>query len=390
MSRLHNLQPARRPRRAGMLATLAAAALLLGVGACDDAHTDVGEPDGGIAFGFQLAADGRNLPSVQLTYRRPSGTVQTPPVDSSVTITLRGLDSLTSRVYQVWLADLNADSTALINVVKATGQLRAVRTDSTLNAQGDVVTTEVVQSIAAAASSFTNGGPATRVELRVTRASSGVSAFTRQLVFVSLETDANATVPGDIRPLWARRSDRGAETAEVIPGPVTIAAVGVANGRFGNFAIKPANEYRFVPVGRGRGDVFGKVLTLDDSSLARPPIGYYYSAALVQRDSASNSPMDTLDLGAQTAPYPRRGISLFDADIGTPDVVVQSAPPSIAAAASRLVADTVVALASRERPYKGFAEARITLESKFGRADVMAPTIVVSGTVPGVVRYGTR
>lgn len=383
MSRLH---PAVRPARVA----LACGALLLGIGACSDAHTDVDVPNGGVAYGFQLAADGRNLPSIQLTYRRPAGTVQTPPVDSTVTITLRGLDSLTSRVYQVWLADLNADSTALINVVKATGRLRAVRTDSTVNAQGDVVTTEVVQEIAAAGSSFTNGGPATRVELRVSRASSGTNAFTRPLVFVTIETDANATTPGDIRPLWARRSNRGDETAEVIPGPVTIAAVSTANGRFGNFAIKPADEYRFVPVGRGRGDVFGRVLTLDDSSLARPPVGYYYAAALVQRDSASNSPMDTLDLGAQTAPYPRRGISLFDADVATPDVVVQSAPPSIAAAASRLVADTVPALASREKPYKGYAEARITLESKFGRPDVMAPTIVVSGTVPGVVRYGTR
>jgi hypothetical protein len=70
--------------------------------------------------------------------------------------------------------------------------------------------------------------------------------------------------------------------------------------------------------------------------------------------------------------------------------VVQVAPPSIAAAASRLVADTVPTLASRALPYKGFAEVRITLESKYGRPDVMAPTIVVSGTVPGVVRYGTQ
>jgi hypothetical protein len=370
----------------------AIAVVLAGVVAagCDDARTDVSAPDAGIAFGFQLAGDGRNLPSIRLGYRRPFGTAQVPPVDSSVTITMRGLDSLTTRVYQVWLANLNADSTALIDVVKATGQLRWVRTDSTINAEGDVVTTEVSQVIAPSASSFTNGGPATRVELRVNRATTGVDAFTRQIVLVTIEQDANATTPGDVRPLWARRSDRGAEVAEVIPGPVTIAANSVANGRFGNFAPKPANEYRFVPVGRGRGDILGRVLTLDDSSLSRPPVGYYYSAALVQRDSATNTPTDTLDLGAQTAPWPRRGTSLVDADVAIPDVVVQAVPPSIAAAASRLVADTVSSLVMLERPYKGYSEVRITLESKYGRADVMAPTIVVSGTVPGVVRYGTR
>ena len=376
-------------RRQPLVALALAAAAFLGT-ACDDAHTDVNAPDGGVAYGFQLTGDGRNLPSVVLTYRRPAGTPQVPPVDSSVTITLGGLDSLTTRVYQVWLADLNADSSALINVVKATGELRAIRTDSTVNAEGDIVTTASSQLISAAGSSFTNGGPATRVVLRVTRASSGTDAFMRGIVLVTIEENASATAPGSIRPLWARRSSRGDETAEVIPGPITIAAISTANGRFGNFAPKPANEYRFVPVGRGRGDILGSVLTLDDSSLARPPVGYYYSAAVVQRDSASNSPMDTLDLGAQTAPYPRRGVSLFDADIGTPDPVVQTAPPSIAAAASRIVADTVPALASRDRPFKGFAEVRITLESKYGRPDVIAPPIIVSGVVPGVVRYGTK
>jgi hypothetical protein len=376
-------------RRPSSVALALAAVAFLGA-ACDDAHTDVNAPDGGVAYGFQLAGDGRNLPSVQLTYRRPAGTAQVPSVDSSLTITLSGLDSLTSRVYQVWLADLNADSTGLVDVVKATGQLRAIRTDSTVNAEGDIVTTESSHLVSNAGSSFSNGGPATRVVLRATRASSGTNAFGRAIVLVTIEENANATTPGPIRPLWARRSGRGDETAEVIAGPITIAAVSTANGRFGNFAFRAANEYRFSPVGRGRGDVLGSVLTLDDSSLARPPVGYYYSAALVQRDSASNSPMDTLDLGAQTAPYPRRGVSLFDADVGTPDPVVQVAPPSIAAAASRLVADTVPTLASRALPYKGFAEVRITLESKYGRPDVMAPTIVVSGTVPGVVRYGTQ
>lgn len=372
---------------------VAAAAFALLAGACDDARTDVSAPDGGIAYGFQLAGDGRSVPSIQLRYRRPAGTAQTPPVDSSLTITLRGLDSLTTRVYQVWLANLNADSTALVDVVKATGQLRWVRTDSTVNAEGDIVATEVSGVISSAGSSFTNGGPATRGELRVTRASTGTNAFTRQLVLVTLEQDANATAPGDVRPLWARLSDRGSETAEVIPGPtgpVTIAATSIATGRFGNFASKPANEYRFVPVGRGRGDVLGRVLTLDDSALARPPVGYYYSAALVKRDSATNAATDTLDLGAQTAPWPRRTVSLFDADVSIPDPVVQLVPPSIAAAASRLVADTVPGLVLDAHPYKGLAEARITLESKYGRADVMAPTVVVSGTVPGVVRYGLR
>lgn len=370
-----------------------AVALVLLATACEDAYTGVDEPNGGVAYGFQLASDGRNVPSIALTYRRPAGTPQTPPVDTSVTVTLRGLDSLTTRVYQVWLADLNPDSTGLVNVVKATGRLRWVRTDSSVNAEGDIVTTEVSQEIPAAGSSFTNGGPATRVELRLTRASTGTNVFTRQVVFVTLEQDANATTPGDVRPLWARLSDRGGETAEVIPGPsgpVTIAATSSAAGRFGNFAPKPANEYRFVPVGRGRGDFLGRVLTLDDSALARPPVGYYYAAALVKRDSATSAVTDTLDLGAQTAPWPRRAVSLFDADVSTPDPVVQLVPPSITAAASRIVADTVPGLVLDAHPYKGLAEARITLESKYGRADVVAPTVVVSGTVPGVVRYGLR
>lgn len=144
----------RLPLRGAAIVSMAAAALMA---ACDDERSSVLSPDAGIAYGFQLAPDGRNVPSIALGYRRPAGTAQVPPIDSSLTITLRGLDSLTSRVYQVWLANLNGDSTALVDVVKATGTLSVVRTDSSLNDEGDIVTTVDSQVVSAAGSSFMAG-----------------------------------------------------------------------------------------------------------------------------------------------------------------------------------------------------------------------------------------
>ena len=118
-------------------------------------------------------------------------------------------------------------------------------------------------------------------------------------------------------------------------------------------------------------------------------MGYYYARYLIKLDD-KNKPVDTLDLGAQTAPYPRRNVSLREADVSVPDPVVQTTPPSIQAAANRVSVDTVARFKGMTKPFSGFAFGYVTLESKYGREGVAAPTIVLAGTVPGVVRAGTK
>jgi hypothetical protein len=373
----------------GVVAALALAA------ACTDSRSTVLEPQA-VQYGFALAPDGRNVPGGTVAYIRPdTGVVAAANAqDTAVVVTLRGLDSLTTKVYQVWLVDTTAAGTALANITKATGNLRIIRTDSSLNSVGDVVTTQNIRTVNGV-SSFTNGGPATQVELTVTRTTLGIGAagttpLTRAIVLVSLEDNANATTPSAIRPLWARRAERSAEVVTNKPGtipPAPIFRTATSPIRFGNFALRASDEYRFIATGRGRAAIGDDFIVFDDSSLTRPPVGYYYAGVVIKEDAA-NKPVDTLQLGPQTAPLPRRNISLIDADVSIPDQVVQTTPPSIVAAANRLSVDTVARFQGNATPFRGFAAAYVTLESKYGVPNSAAPTIVLSGTVPGIVRNG--
>jgi hypothetical protein len=370
----------------GVVAALAVAA------ACTDNRSTVTEPQA-VQYGFALSPDGRNLPGGTVAYVRPATATAAATVDTAVVVTLKGLDSLTTKVYQVWLVDTVAGGT-LSNITKATGNLRLIRTDSSLDQNGDVVTTRDIRTVNGV-SSFRNGGPATQVELTVTRATLGLGAtgttpLTREIVLVSLETDAAATTPSDIRPLWARRADTSAAVTANRPGSIPAVPLSITNTspvRFGNFAARRANEYRFTPVGRGRGAIGDDFVVFDDSSLMRPPVGYYYAGVLIKADAA-NKQVDSLDLGPQTAPLPRRNISLIDADVSIPDAVVQTTPPSIVAAANRVSVDTIAGFEGNTTPFRGYALAYVTLESKYGVPKAASPTIVLSGVIPGVVRNG--
>lgn len=373
----------------GVVAAIAVAA------ACTDNRSTVTEPQA-VQYGFALAPDGRNLPGGSVFYIRPdTGAVAAANgQDTAVVVSLKGLDSLTTKVYQVWLVDTTAAGTDFANITKAKGNLRIVRTDSSLNQVGDVVTDSVVRTVAGV-SSFTNGGPATRIDLTITRTTLGLagtapSPLTRAIVLITLEDDANATTPGTIRPLWARRAERSAEVVTNKPGtipPAPIYRTATSPIRFGNFALRSSGEYRFTPVGRGRGAIGDDFVVFDDSSLMRPPVGYYYAGVLIKADAA-NKQVDSLDLGPQTAPLPRRNISLIDADVSIPDAVVQTTPPSIVAAANRVSVDTIAGFEGNTTPFLGYALAYVTLESKYGVPKAASPTIVLSGVIPGIVRNG--
>lgn len=381
-----------RTTRSRVLALGVVGALVVAA-ACSDNRSTVLEPQA-IQYGFALVADGRNLPGGTVAFQRPATTAAAATVDTAVIITLRGLDSLTTKVYQVWLVDTTANGADFANVIKATGNLRIIRTDSSLDANGDVVTMQNIRTVSGV-SSFQNGGPATQVELTVTRATSGVGAtgttpLTRAIVLITLEDDANATVLGPIRPLWARRAERSAEVLVNRPGtipPVPLSQTATAPIRFGNFALRTSAEYRFLVTGRGRGAFGDDFVVFDDSSLRRPPIGYFYAGVVIKRDAA-NRAVDTLQLGPQTAPLPRRNVSLMDADVAIPDPVVQTTPPSIVAAANRVSVDTVSRFAAEANPFRGFTDAYVTLESKYGVPNAAAPTIILAGVVPGIVRNG--
>lgn len=311
--------------------------------ACDFDRATVLSPLGDPSYDFRLAADGRGRPGGSVT----AGT-------DTMLISLRGLEPLTGGVYQVWLANINGG--ALEDITAAAGLRVVVRTDTTFTPEGDPVPAPTTVDSTAGVSSFTQGGPNITVNLTLTTTDLGVDPTSFDVMIVSIEGAAGAAAPSSTVPLWARGS-----------GAVT----------FGNFHPDPAQQYVFVSTGRGTAGIRGNIMIVDDSALARPPVGYYYATWVVKRDD-TGAPIDTLELGEQTAPYPDRGVSLRDADTDNVHAVVLDFPWEILAASSRIEL-------SGASPFIGFEDLWVTLENKVGDEAQAAPTIVLSGTVPTVV-----
>jgi hypothetical protein len=196
---------------------------------------------------------------------------------------------------------------------------------------------------------------------------------------VTQETDAAPTAPGTVaRPLWFRRPDNA----------LTAAASG--NLSFGYFSLDPSERYVYSPVGqRGRVYVRGNIMLVNDSSLARPPRGFYYAAYAVKRDDA-NTITDTLYFGAQTAPAPLRNLSLRNADVEIIDPLIQQGtPPQILAASNRIEAGTVDGLpeVTNGNPFRELATAIVSLELKSGKPDErLGPAHILVVDLPSIVR----
>lgn len=374
-------QPLRRHRLLPLsLAVLAAFV----AGACEGDRANILRPAGDPSYNANLANVQRNVPGGQLVAKKPRTAAGT----ATFTLTLRGLDSLAGgAVYQVWLG--TQSGTTVTGFEKANAHIVAVRVDTTFTPEGDPEVAEV-ETLNATTSSFNRGGPSTTVTVTVDAASFGSDPRAKSVVLVSVEDNANATQPGEIRPFWSRTPN----------APFTTTAsetTFVQTVRFGTFDPNPAQEYVYAPVARGVASFRGQVFVVDDSDLARPPKGYYYETYLITRErvaagtgtGANARTKDTLkvrSIGPLTAPFPRRSTSLRDADVSLVDPVVLADPPVILAGSSRLGADTANLAATA--PYAVFTEVRVTLESKKGSTERMAPTLILLGAVPDVVRQG--
>lgn len=375
---------------ARMSASRSVAALALAsagvLSACADDRATVTEQAGPPAYGFiMLSAPGtgsRNLPNGQAVFARPFKPPAGLVIDSVLTVRLAGLDSLTTGRYQVWLGKDTNDLTGA-GLVPATGTLRIIHTDSTVNAEGDVVATVDTQ-VVAGVSSFQNGGAATRVELVPGPLPTGQNAVAATLILVTVETTDAPTTPGAVQPIWALRAGgTTVYTEQPQAGSATatdsIRATTTSVARFGNFSFTPSARYVFSAQGRGRAAVRANQIVVTDSNLARPPIGYFYAVNLTKRDEV-NRPVERLALGDLMAPAPNP-VSLRDADVQLVHPVVEERPPSITAASNRFTSTSTA-----ERPFEGYADVLITLESKFGSEDVISPTVIMTGNVPDIVR----
>jgi hypothetical protein len=140
--------------------------------------------------------------------------------------------------------------------------------------------------------------------------------------------------------------------------------------------------------------VRGNVLIVNDSSLGRPPLGYYYAAWGVKMD-AEGTPTDTILIGEQTAPYPNRDISLRNADSVLVSSQAQAPAPPVASAGDWAQASPGGILAAANRielsgptPFRGLARVLVTLESKHADPTRMGPVVILRADVPDIVRAG--
>lgn len=362
--------------RHGLRALGFAAACVLLAAACQDDRADITDPVGRV-YNARFAAAPSNLPRGFADQVR-SGAAAT----HEIFIELKGLEALASGTYQVFLATQDPSGAALTNVVPATGTLTRIQVDTSINDQGDpepdssFVTTT-------GASSFSDAGTArVTFQLSVTQADLAAAGAANtdpnayNLVMVAIQPGAAGTEPaaGAPIPLWARLGALAGTTNRS------------ANFRFGNFAPDPANEYVFQAAGRGLAGVWDNLLVVDDSALSLPPKGYYYATVLTRLPDAAATDLQSIVLGPQKAPYPRRTVSLFDADINPDlDPVVVELPPSIQAASERVRIDTIAgASLATEQPFRLYRQVIVSLEPKQG-VSTYSGSVVLAATLPDVV-----
>ena len=340
-----------------LLVGAAAVALLA---ACDTDRATVLEPFGTPARTFPVsavAAASASLPGGALSVTRGAAAAGGL---GTVRATLRHLEPLTGGVYKVWLGEETGTTSS--NFVPAVGTLRVITGPA---ADRDTVLTENVSSFNGVADTTA------RYELTVNSTTMGGDPTTaaRNVVLVTIETSDAATAPTTTgpRPLWARftRPAEGASTT--------------ATFNFGNYDADVTKQFVFTPAGRGTALVRDNFLAIDDTMLARPPRGYYYVAYLIGQDE-EGVVTDTIELGELTAPFPRGGVSLRDADQSIVDQVVTERPYALSAVSVRYMGAT-------DMRFVGYPTVVIALKNKLAANDTAPPNTVLIGAIPDEIAF---
>lgn len=358
--------------RRNALTLFTAVVAIAALSACDTERAIATDAIGEPAYGIRLATVGTNTPRGTVVFQVPGGGAR-----DTVRLTLRGLDSLAGTArYVLWVTD----STRSV-FRRLTSRINMVAADTGQNSQGDpveIVTTTTFLNTSA----FSNGGPNRRFDIIAPMPSAFAAGVRPDLVLVTIEESDAATEPNPARrPLWAQRTSYTSAAA-------TASANNTGTVSFGFWSADPLERYVYtVGTARGRAYFRGDVLMVNDSSLPRPPRGYFYATYLIKRDNL-NQPTDTVYLGPQTSPAPRRQLSLRHADSVVVDPLVQ-VERSILAASARVSADSTGGL-DVNVPFRGVADVTVTLELKNYKVDEarMGPAILLRADVPSIVRVG--
>jgi hypothetical protein len=182
------------------LAALAAAA-------CGDERSVTSEPVGALGFGINFARTATNLPRGTVTFPGTVTATGAAPATDSVVLLLAGLDSLTTGSYVVWAANDSATKFAKLEAFTVS----VTRLDSTVNALGDPVFTPTT-TVRTGQTALRTGGSNFTFRIAAPRSAFAALAATDSLttVLVSQEANTGVATPGEVRFLWARRSQANA------------------------------------------------------------------------------------------------------------------------------------------------------------------------------------
>jgi hypothetical protein len=365
-----------------LLVSALGASLVVG---CDDNRAITEENVGALGFGINLATQNTNLPRGTVTF--PASAVASTGADS-VIVTLAGLDSLNTGTYTLWFVNDSATKFARVTNFNMT----ITRVDTSLNAAGDpVFTTTTTQR--PGQSGFRTGGSNLAFRLATSRSTAtGMPASdSLNVVMVSIEPAAPGATPAETRSLWARRSQATANVAGIrfgahgrgIPSAGN-AGNPTATQEFVIATSTTAGVASMTIAPRGRVEVRGKIMVVNDSNYFRPPVGYYYNAYAIKFDTIARA-VDTVYVGRRTSPFPARN-SLYEADKTnpSPDVVFDS-PKVIFAMASRVSTDTIPD-ANTTPPWIDFGLVRVNLQSKYSQEGRMGPNTVLQALLPKSIR----
>jgi hypothetical protein len=360
----------------------AAVASAVGLAACTDERAITSEPVGPLGFGINLAKEAINIPRGYM--RLGPATPTANPANDSIIVVLRGLDSLPAGTrYRVWVAD--DSSTTWFPVTGA--RLTVTKTDTTFDSAGDPVFTPRT-TVTTGVDGFSNGGANAVIRFASSRgAVAGLGSSPIGVGLVTIETAASPTTPNPARRIiWSRRSERVGTTDSAFV-------------RFGTFGKSLATQYVFSATTnagnanmtinpRGRVEVRGPVMVVNDSNYWRPPQGYYYAAYAIKLDTIRGRFQDTVYLGRRTTPWPEQ-ISLYDADFGqatnpAPNIVLE--PQQVILGMRTRVSADSIPKAQGTPPWREFGQMVVTLESKEATEGRMGPAIIMNATLPKSIR----
>lgn len=272
----------------------------------------------------------------------------------SLMVTFGDLEALTGgAVYEAWL--VNPGTGAMLPAVGTYNRIQLTAVIDPVSGEVTGFDEEIVETVPNTAN-FVGGneGDGFRHQLVVSDGTlpAGDTLGFHNYLMLTIAESPGGDVPSDSRPFWFQFTDQSGSPENFFDDRFFMSGTTV----FGNFAVSnPEGSVPFGADGGGLGGFRGDILSVDLTSISRPPMGYLYAGWLVRADGS------VFRLPAITGPPPDR-VDLTDADV--------NAEPGLVTSTGILDANFRVDGAEAGIEFSEFTRFLMTLEAKSGEAGI--------------------